>query len=104
MCAGPVDRRAVVLEDPHGVERPELLVNLALAIPFFFLGMAYQRLNRAEQAKAKYQQGLRQMEKVFGGLDRYQPGKGDWFDWPLCQAVRREAEAVLKGDKAGLQQ
>jgi eukaryotic-like serine/threonine-protein kinase len=74
----------------HGEnEDAEKIVN------FFFLGMAYQRLNRVEEAKAKYQQGLRHMEKVFGGLDRYQPGKGDWFDWPWCQVVRREAEAVL---------
>ena len=36
------------------------------------------------------------MEKVFGGLDKYQPGKGAWFDWPLCQVVRREAGALLK--------
>jgi WD40 repeat protein/Flp pilus assembly protein TadD len=67
-------------------------------VNFFFLGMAYQRLNRADEAKAKYQQGLRQMEKTFGGLDQYQPGKGEWFDWPRCQVVRREAEAVLKGN------
>jgi WD40 repeat protein len=73
-------------------------------VNFFFLGMAYQRLNRAEQAKAKYQQGLRHMEKVFGGLNSYQPGKGNWYDWPLCQALRREAEAVPKGNKAGLRQ
>jgi len=41
------------------------------------------------------------MEKVFGGLDQYQPGKGDWFDWPWCQAVRRESEAVLSGHQGG---
>jgi len=28
--------------------------------------MAYQQLNRAEEAKAKYPQGLRQLEKAFG--------------------------------------
>jgi hypothetical protein len=66
---------------------------------FFFLSMAYHRLTRTEEAKAKYQEGLRHMEKTFGGLDQYQPGKGwDWSDWPLCQVVRREAEAVLKGN------
>jgi hypothetical protein len=66
-----------------------------------FLSMAYHRLGRAEEAKANYQQGLRHMEMAFGGLDRYQPGKGDWFDWPWCQVVRREAEAVLGGNEAG---
>jgi eukaryotic-like serine/threonine-protein kinase len=70
-------------------------------VNFFFLGMAYQRLGRAEEAKPKYQQGLRHMEKVFGGLDQYQPGKGEWFDWTWCQVVRREAEAVLSGNDAG---
>jgi WD40 repeat protein len=64
----------------------------------FFLSMAYQRLKRAGEAKAKYQQGLRHMEKVFGGRDRYQPGKGEWYYWPWCQVVRREAEALLKGN------
>ena len=67
----------------------------------FFLGMAYQRLNRAEEAKVKYQQGLRLMEKAFGGLDRYQPGKGDWSGWAWCQLVRREAEAVLSAKDPG---
>jgi tetratricopeptide (TPR) repeat protein len=66
-------------------------------VNFFFQSMAYQRLNRPEEAKAKYQQALRNMEKTFGGLDKYQAGKGDWSDWPWCQVVRREAEAVLKG-------
>jgi hypothetical protein len=69
---------------------PERVVNC------FFLSMAYQRLRRAEVAKAKYQQGLRHMEKVFGGLEEYQPGKGEWYYWPWCQVVRREAEALLK--------
>jgi eukaryotic-like serine/threonine-protein kinase len=70
-------------------------------INFFFLSMAYQRLNRAEAAKAKYQEGLRQMEKTFGGLDQYQPGKGwDWYDWPWCQLVRREAEGLINGRAA----
>jgi len=69
-------------------------------VNFFFISMAYQRLNRAEEAKAKYQQGARHMEKVFGGLDKYQPGKGEWFDWPWCQVVRREAEALLSGNEA----
>src|SRR5262249_40026190 len=68
---------------------------------FFFPSLTYGRLNGVEEAKAKYQQGLRHMEKVFGGLDQYQPGKGDWSDWPWCQAVRREAEAVLSGHQAG---
>jgi len=63
--------------------------------------MAYQRLGKAVEAKAKYQQGLRHMEMVFGGLDQYQPGKGEWFDWSWCQVVRREAEAVLRGNGAG---
>ena len=63
--------------------------------------MAYQRLNRAEEAKVKYQQGLRLMEKAFGGLDRYQPGKGDWSGWAWCQLVRREAEAVLSAKDPG---
>jgi WD40 repeat protein/tetratricopeptide (TPR) repeat protein len=67
----------------------------------FFLGMAYRRLNRPEEAKAKYQQGVRQMEKTFGGLDQYQPGKGEWFDWAWCQVVRREAEAVRSGTGPG---
>jgi WD40 repeat protein len=71
-------------------------------VNFFFLSMAYQRLNRAEEAKAKYQQGLRHMEKVFGGLDQYQPGKGwDWSHWAWCQVVRREAEVLIKGKAAG---
>jgi WD40 repeat protein/serine/threonine protein kinase len=71
-------------------------------VNFFFLSMTYQRLNRAEEAKAKYQQGIRQMEKVFGGLDQYQPGKGwEWSHWPWCQVVRREAEAVLSGNEPG---
>ena len=63
--------------------------------------MAYQRLGKAVEAKAKYQQGLRHMEMVFGGLGKYQPGKGEWFDWSWCQVVRREAEAVLRGNGAG---
>jgi WD40 repeat protein len=70
-------------------------------VNFFFLSMAYQRLNRAEEAKAKYQEGLRHMEKVFGGVDQFQAGKGEWFDWPWCQVVRREAEALLRGNEAG---
>jgi WD40 repeat protein/tetratricopeptide (TPR) repeat protein len=80
----------------HGAAGPD---EANKVVTFFFLSMAYQRLNRAEEAKAKYQQGLRQMEKTFGGLDQYQPGKGwDWYDWPMCQVVRREAEALLKGN------
>jgi hypothetical protein len=67
----------------------------------FYLSMAYHRLNRAAEAKAKYQQGIGHRERVFGGLDQYQPGKGDWFDWSWCQVVRREAEAVLKGSPPG---
>jgi WD40 repeat protein/serine/threonine protein kinase len=70
-------------------------------VNYFFLSMAYQRLKRAEEAQAKYQQGLRHMEKVFGGLDNYQPGKREWFDWPWCQVIRREAEALLSGNKTG---
>jgi WD40 repeat protein/serine/threonine protein kinase len=69
----------------------------------FFLSMAYQRLTRPDEAKAKYQQGLRQMERAFGGRDNYQPGRGDWFDWAWCQVVRREAEAQLRGNERGKQ-
>jgi WD40 repeat protein/tetratricopeptide (TPR) repeat protein len=69
-------------------------------VNFFFLSMTYQRLNRADEAKAKYQEALRQMEKTFGGLDQYQAGKGDWFDWSWCQVVRRGAEALLSGNEA----
>jgi tetratricopeptide (TPR) repeat protein len=72
-----------------------------IAVNLFFLSMAYQRLNRPEEARARYQQGLRQMEKTFGGLDNFQAGKGDWMDWPWCQVVRREAEALLSGTGAG---
>jgi WD40 repeat protein len=83
----------------HGEGEPE---DANKVVNFFFLSMAYQRLNRADEAKAKYQEGLRQMEKSFGGPDQYQPGKGwHWFDWPLCQAVRREAEARLSGKEPG---
>jgi tetratricopeptide (TPR) repeat protein len=80
----------------HGAGEPEEAYKV---VNLFFLSMAYQRLNRAEEAKAKYQDGLRQMEKTFGGLDKYQPGKGwEWYNWPWCQVVRREAEARLKGN------
>jgi tetratricopeptide (TPR) repeat protein len=80
----------------HGEsEDAEEIVNL------FFASTAYHRLKRAEEAKAKYQQGLRHMEKVFGGLDEYQASTGDWFDWLWCQVVRREAEALLSGNEAG---
>jgi tetratricopeptide (TPR) repeat protein len=82
----------------HGQEGPE---DANKVVNFFFLSMTYQRLHRPEEAKAKYQQGLRQMEKMFGGLDQYQPGKSwYWSDWPWCQVVRREAEAVLSGNGA----
>jgi WD40 repeat protein/Flp pilus assembly protein TadD len=83
----------------HGEGEPE---DASKVVNFFFLGMTYQRLNRTEEAKAKYQQGTRQMKKMFGGLDQYQPGKSwYWSDWPWCQAVRREAEALLSGNEAG---
>jgi len=68
---------------------------------FFFLSMTYHRLNRAEEAKAKYQRGLRLMEQYFGGLDQYQPGKGEWYQWLWCQVIRREAEALLGGNEPG---
>jgi hypothetical protein len=80
----------------HGEDAPP-----EKAVNYFFLSMAYQRLNRPEEAKAKYQEGLRQMETVFGGLDRYQVGKGWWLYWPWCQVARREAEAVLAGKESG---
>jgi WD40 repeat protein len=67
----------------------------------FFLSMAYQRLHRGDEAKAAYQQGLRHLEKEFGALDHYQPGKGHWMGWLRCQVLRREAEAVLQGKEAG---
>src|SRR5262245_28582982 len=89
--AGPPKAEALLPGDGEDAEK--------MAISFF-LGMAYQRLNRAEEAKAKYQQGLRQMERAFGGLDRYQPGKGEWGDWAWCQAIRREAEALLVGSES----
>jgi tetratricopeptide (TPR) repeat protein len=63
---------------------------------FFFLSMAYQRLNWSEEAKAAYQEGLRSIEIHFGSRDRFQPGKGHWSEWPWCQVLRREAESVLK--------
>jgi WD40 repeat protein/serine/threonine protein kinase/tetratricopeptide (TPR) repeat protein len=69
------------------------------AVTQFVLSMAYRRLNRAAEAKAAYQQALRHMEKEFGGLDRFQPGKGRWFAWPYCQVIRREAEAVQRDGK-----
>jgi tetratricopeptide (TPR) repeat protein len=64
----------------------------------FFLGMAYQRMNRTEDAKAAYQRGLELMEQLFGGLDQYQPGRGEWYAWPRCQVIRREAEALIVFD------
>jgi tetratricopeptide (TPR) repeat protein len=63
---------------------------------FFFLSMACQRLNRGDEARAAYQQGLRHMEIYFGSRDEYRPGKGRWYEWAWCQVLRSEAEAVLK--------
>src|SRR5262249_30462561 len=62
----------------------------------FMLSMAYQRLNRPEEAKAAYQQALRDVELEYGTPDRYQPEKGAWTHWLHSQVLRREAEAVLK--------
>jgi WD40 repeat protein/serine/threonine protein kinase len=83
------------------LRQTEPMVTLAdhQAVLHFFLSMAYQRLNRADEAKSANQQALRYMEREFGSLDRYQPGKGRWFGWLYCQVIRREAEAVLNGGK-----
>jgi WD40 repeat protein len=69
--------------------------NVADAADNFFLCMAYQRLNRGEEAKAMYEQGLRHLEMLFGALNEYVPGKQPWYDWTRCQIFRREAETVL---------
>jgi hypothetical protein len=46
------------------------------AVMHFFLSMAYQRLDRHDEARTAYQQALGYLEQGFGSRDRYQPGRG----------------------------
>ena len=62
------------------------------AISHLVQAMSYHELNKPQQAQAAFDKGI---EVSDSGLPEYP--SGGWWDTFITQALRREAEALLKG-------
>jgi WD40 repeat protein/serine/threonine protein kinase/Tfp pilus assembly protein PilF len=64
------------------------------ALSQLFLAVAYHQLNEGDKARAALGEATRIMDQQ---LPKEESGdlEGTWFDWVFCQAVRREAQALI---------